>query len=139
MVHRPGEVVVENERYAVRLAEAAPGEADPVGFDELRRRGLVGMMHWCAPLWLPCGIGVVRTESVRTVTAIDVQDVPRDEPGFVRRDEHDAVGDLPGKAESTQRNLACEGCLVFGSARKAGQHASINGTGRDGIDANSRL
>src|ERR1700688_3865467 len=119
MVHRPGEVVVENERYAVRLSEAAIGEPDTVGFDELRRRRLVGMYHWCAPSWLRCATAVARTESVRAVTAVDVQDVARDEPGFVGRDEHDAVGDLPGKTESTQRNLACEGRLVFRSARKA--------------------
>src|SRR6202022_694267 len=46
MVHRPGEVLVENERYAVRLAVATIGEADAVGLDELRRRGLVGMNHY---------------------------------------------------------------------------------------------
>jgi hypothetical protein len=40
MVHRPGEVLVENERYAVRLTEATIGEADAGGLDELRRRGL---------------------------------------------------------------------------------------------------
>jgi hypothetical protein len=43
MVHRPGEVLVENERYAARFTEATIGEADAVGLDELRRRGLVGM------------------------------------------------------------------------------------------------
>src|ERR1700730_10223885 len=42
MVHRTGEVLVENERYAVPLAEAAIGKADAVGLDELGRRGLVG-------------------------------------------------------------------------------------------------
>src|SRR5882762_1808328 len=31
--------------------------------------------------------------SVCTVTAVDVEDVTRDERGFVRRDEHDALGD----------------------------------------------
>src|ERR1700726_1580439 len=45
MVHRPGEVLVENERYAVRPAEATIGEADPVSLDELCRRGLVGVYH----------------------------------------------------------------------------------------------
>src|SRR5258707_931046 len=38
MVHPPSEVLVENERYAVRLTEATIGEADAVGLDELRRR-----------------------------------------------------------------------------------------------------
>jgi hypothetical protein len=42
VIHRPGEVLVENERHAVRLAEATIG----VGLDELRRRGLVGMNHY---------------------------------------------------------------------------------------------
>src|SRR3981081_829049 len=45
MVHRPGEVLVENERYAVRPAEATIGEADSVSLDELCRRGLVGVYH----------------------------------------------------------------------------------------------
>src|SRR6266849_7430953 len=49
MVHRPGEVLVENERYAVRPAEATIGEADAVGLDELRRRGLVSMKQWSRP------------------------------------------------------------------------------------------
>jgi hypothetical protein len=40
MVHRAGEVLVENQGYAVRLAETVIGEADAVGL-ELRRRGLV--------------------------------------------------------------------------------------------------
>src|SRR5205085_7805317 len=40
-----GEVLVEDERYAVRLAKAAIGKADAVGLDELRRRGVVGMNH----------------------------------------------------------------------------------------------
>src|ERR1700674_4168262 len=39
-------MLVENERYAVRLAEATIGEADAVGLDELRRRGLVGINHY---------------------------------------------------------------------------------------------
>jgi hypothetical protein len=41
MVHSAGEVLVEDERYAGRIAKAAIGEADAVSFDELRRRGLV--------------------------------------------------------------------------------------------------
>jgi hypothetical protein len=41
MVHSAGEVLVEDERYAGDIAKAAIGEADAVGLDELRRRGLV--------------------------------------------------------------------------------------------------
>ena len=44
MVHGAGIVLVEDERHAARLAEAAIGEADAVGLDELRRRGLVGVL-----------------------------------------------------------------------------------------------
>ncbi len=44
MVHRPGEVLVEDERHADNLAEPAIGEADAVGFNELRRRGLVSVL-----------------------------------------------------------------------------------------------
>jgi hypothetical protein len=46
MVHAAGEVLVEDKRYAVRLAEATTGEADAVGLHELRRHGLVGMKHY---------------------------------------------------------------------------------------------
>src|SRR5258708_21469677 len=49
MVHRPGEVLVEDERHADNLAEPAIGEADAVRFDELRRRGLVGVNHLGGP------------------------------------------------------------------------------------------
>jgi hypothetical protein len=41
MVHGAGEVLVEEKRYAVRLAEAAMGEADAVGLNELRCSGVV--------------------------------------------------------------------------------------------------
>ena len=44
VVHGAGEVLVEDERHAGRLAEAAIGEADAVGLDELRRRGLVTVL-----------------------------------------------------------------------------------------------
>jgi hypothetical protein len=44
MVHGAGEMHVEDERHPTRLAEAAIGEADAVGFDELRRRGLVSVL-----------------------------------------------------------------------------------------------
>jgi hypothetical protein len=37
------------------------------------------------------------------VAAIDVEDVTGDEPGFVRRDEHNAVGDFLGQSQSAQR------------------------------------
>src|SRR5229473_2505615 len=50
MVHRPGEVLVENERHTTGFAEASIGEADAVGLDELRRDGLVGMNHLSAAL-----------------------------------------------------------------------------------------
>jgi hypothetical protein len=43
MVHRAGEVLVENERDAAGLAKAPIRKADAVSFDELRWRGLVGM------------------------------------------------------------------------------------------------
>src|ERR1700676_1151534 len=45
VIHCADVVHIEHERYAVRLAEAAIGEADSVSFDELCRRGLVGMHH----------------------------------------------------------------------------------------------
>jgi hypothetical protein len=44
MIHRAGIVLVENERQSVRLAEAAIGEADAIGLDELRRCGLMGVL-----------------------------------------------------------------------------------------------
>src|ERR1700721_3841574 len=56
--------------------------------------------------------------SVRAVTSVHVEDVTRDEPGFVGRDEHDAVGDLLREAESTQRNLLCQRRLVL---RRSGE------------------
>src|ERR1700752_1332225 len=45
MVHRPHEMLVENERPPGRLPEAAIGEADAVGLDELCWCGLVGVSH----------------------------------------------------------------------------------------------
>src|ERR1700688_1565810 len=50
---------------------------------------------------LPCAISVARTGSVRTVTAVDVEDVAGDERGFVRRDEDDRVGNLPTRPLGT--------------------------------------
>ena len=43
------------KRHATRFAEATIGEADAVGLDELRRRGLVGVSHFWAAMhhfWL---------------------------------------------------------------------------------------
>jgi len=45
VIHGADVVLVEDERYSAGLAESAIGEADSVGLDELRRRGLVGMNH----------------------------------------------------------------------------------------------
>src|SRR3984893_2278125 len=45
MVHRPREMLFENERHPARLPEAAIGEADAVGLDELCWCGLVGVSH----------------------------------------------------------------------------------------------
>ena len=42
-IHRAGEVNVEHERHAARLAEPAKGEADAVCFNVLRRCVLMGM------------------------------------------------------------------------------------------------
>jgi hypothetical protein len=44
MVHGAHEMHVEDEWEAARLAEAAVGEADAIGLDELRRRGLVTVL-----------------------------------------------------------------------------------------------
>src|ERR1700726_901337 len=67
VIHGAEVVLVEDERHAAGLAEAAIGEADSVSLYELRRRGLVGMHYghafknrvacstkssgymWCAP------------------------------------------------------------------------------------------
>src|SRR6266403_5879422 len=49
MVHGAGEVLVEDEWHAAGLAKAAIGKADAVRFDELRRRGLVGVNHLVRP------------------------------------------------------------------------------------------
>jgi hypothetical protein len=54
-----------------------------------------------------------RAGSVGAVSAVDVEDMARDEPGFVRCDEHDAVGDFLGEAESAQRHLRRQGRLVL--------------------------
>src|SRR5229473_8405167 len=43
MVHGAGKMHVEDERHARGLAETAIGEADALGFDELRGCGLMGV------------------------------------------------------------------------------------------------
>src|SRR6202140_812221 len=47
-IHGARVVLVEDNRHAVGLAESAIGEADSVGLDELRRRGLVTVLGHCA-------------------------------------------------------------------------------------------
>src|SRR6266403_3603380 len=90
------------------------------------------------PYWARSSLRA-RTGSVGAVSAVDVEDVTRDEPGFVRGDEHDAVGDFLGEAEPTQRNLRRQRRLVHRSAGEAGQHASVRGARCHGIHANARL
>src|SRR6202048_1433743 len=80
-----------------------------------------------------------RTGSVGGGTAVDVEDVTRDEPGFVRTEEHDAIGDLLREAEPSERNLCRQGRLVLCRAGEAGQHAGVRGAWPDSVDANSRL
>jgi hypothetical protein len=43
MIHRAGEVRVEDKRYSARFAEAALGERDPDGFNVLGGGGLMRM------------------------------------------------------------------------------------------------
>jgi hypothetical protein len=43
MIHGAGEMLVEDQRYARGLAEAAVGEADAIGLDELRGCGLMSV------------------------------------------------------------------------------------------------
>jgi len=45
MIERALEMLVEDDRYASRLAEAAVGEADPVGLQILGRSRFVGVGH----------------------------------------------------------------------------------------------
>src|SRR5216683_3669151 len=96
MVHGTGEVLVENQRHTAdravefgpilridtveeqfrvevrSLAEAAVGETDAVGFDKLRRSGLVTMLgHWDS-------FGRWRSV-VGAVAAVDVEDMAGDE------------------------------------------------------------
>src|SRR3984957_19873150 len=57
VIHGADVVLVEDERHAASFAESAIGEAYSVGLDELRRRGLVGMIHCCP---LKCCISSLR-------------------------------------------------------------------------------
>src|SRR6266851_8364802 len=77
--------------------------------------------------------------SVGAVSAVDIEDMTCDEPGFVRTEEHDAVGDLLGEAEPTERNLRRQSRLVFRSASEAGQHAGVRGARPDGVHPDSRF
>jgi hypothetical protein len=43
VIHSPGVMRAEDERHAAAIAETAIGEADSIGLDELRRRGLMGV------------------------------------------------------------------------------------------------
>jgi hypothetical protein len=53
MVHGAHEVHVENQRNGARLAEAAIGESDAIGLDELGRSGLVRIRRhlWVLLRW----------------------------------------------------------------------------------------
>jgi hypothetical protein len=44
IIHRPAEMLVEDERRPAGLAETAIGETDAVGLDELGWRGLVSVL-----------------------------------------------------------------------------------------------
>src|ERR1700732_1719179 len=94
IIHGAEVVLIENERHAAGLAEPAIGEADSLGLDELCRRGLVAVLGHRDSLscWLfkmtceavEAGSFRAWTGSVSAVTAVDVEDVTRNEPGFVR-------------------------------------------------------
>src|ERR1700730_7591258 len=49
VIHSAAKMLHEDERDAGCIAKAAIGEADAVGFNELRRRGLVGVNHLVGP------------------------------------------------------------------------------------------
>src|SRR5712664_879353 len=100
--------------------------------------GLPPLDMYCA--LIGCGRNSrARTWSVGAVSAVNVEDVTRDEPAFVRTEEYDAVGDLLGEDEPTERNLRHQGRLVLRRAGEAGQHAGVRGAGRDGVHPNPRL
>src|SRR3977135_4582723 len=101
----------------------------------------IGLLHLICIARL---LGVVRNSCSRTgsvggVTAVDVEDVTRDEPGFVRTEEHDAIGAPLREAEPSERNLCRQGRLVLCRAGEAGQHAGVRGAWPDSVDANSRV
>src|SRR4030088_710200 len=75
--------------------------------------------------------------SASGLAAVDVEDVAGDERSFVRRDEDDRVGKLLREAEATHRNTRHQSRLVLRRAREAGQHASVGGTRRNAIHADS--
>src|SRR6202030_3036705 len=149
VIHGADVVLVEDEGHAAGLAESAIGEADSLGLDELCRRGLVAVLvhrdslsRWLLKLTcetVEAGSFRAWTGSVGAVSAVDVEDVTRDEPGFVRRNEDNTVGALLGGAEPTQRNLRRQGRLVLRRTGEAGQHAGVGGARCYGIHANSRL
>ncbi len=57
MIHRAGEMHIEHERYAARLAEPPISKANAVRFDKLRRGRLVGIAsHGNSPGWSLPGI-----------------------------------------------------------------------------------
>src|SRR5258708_22875763 len=84
---------------------------------------------------LPCASRSMKRErelpSVSAVSTVDIEDMTRDEPGFVRTEEHDAVGDLLGEAEPTERNLGPQGRLLFRRPSEAAQHAGVLGARPD--------
>src|ERR1700719_1439270 len=149
VIHGADVVLVEDERHAAGLAESAIGEADSVSLNELCRRGLVAVLvhrgslsRWLLKLTcetVEAGSFRAWTGSVGAVPAVDIEDVTRDESGFVRRNEDNTVGALLGGAEPTQRNLRRQGRLVLRRTGEAGQHAGVGGARCYGIHANSRL
>src|SRR5438309_11418691 len=68
MVHRAGEVLVEDERDAASLAKATIRKADAVRLDELRGRGLVGMIHFSRAL-ITYSVGTASDTSARAALA----------------------------------------------------------------------
>ena len=150
VVHRAGEIHVEDEWHATRFAEASVSEPNASRIRELRRRGLVTVLGHSDSLWRWRSSDMrsvrkraanlrARTGSVRAVTAVDVEDVTRDQRGLVGRDEDDTVGDRLGEAETIQRNLRYESRLVLRRAGEAGQHSGVRWAWRDGIHTDFRL
>src|ERR1700676_1757134 len=82
---------------------------------------------------LPTDGGLVNGES-----AVDVEDVARNEGRFVRCDEDDPVGNLLCEAETIHRNATHKCRLVLRRARKPGQHVSVRSTRSHGVYAETR-